>query len=77
MVWHVSLFQLGTAIILLAISSILIVRRRREASEGVAILPASLGGSPLWLWVVIAAWAGLSLVIAVILLNTGHAVIDY
>jgi len=53
------------------------VRRRREASEGVAILPASLGGSPLWLWVVIAAWAGLSLVIAVILLNTGHAVIDY
>jgi hypothetical protein len=76
-VWHVSLFQIGLAIMLLAASWILIVRRRREAREGITPTPASRGGSPLWLWIVIAAWAGGSLLAAITLLLTGHAVIDY
>jgi len=77
MVWTVSLFQLGIAVLLLALSCILIARRRREAREGVRILPASQGGSPVWLWAVIAVWAGLSLSVGVVLLLTGHAVINY
>jgi len=77
MVWHVSLFQLGLALMLLAISSMLIVRRRREARENTVILRASQGGSPLWLWAVVAAWAGLSLLLAAALLISGYAVIDY
>ena len=77
MVWHVSLFQLGLALMLLAISSILIVRRLREARESTVILPASQGGSPLWLWAVVAAWAGLSLLLAAALLISGYAVFDY
>jgi hypothetical protein len=31
----------------------------------------------MWFWVVIAAWTGLSLLIGLALLLTGHAVIDY
>jgi hypothetical protein len=62
---------------LLALSSILIVRRRREAREGIIPIPASRGGSPLWIWIVIAVWASGSLLAAITLLLTGHAVIDY
>jgi uncharacterized protein YjeT (DUF2065 family) len=77
MMWHVSVLQLGLVIILLGISCILIARRWREAREGVSIIPASRGGSPMWVWVVIAVWTGLSLLLGIVLLLTGHAVIDY
>jgi hypothetical protein len=77
MMWHVSLFQVSLAVMVLAISCIGIARRRREAREGLPILPASQGGSPLWLWVVIAVWMIVSLLAAAALLVTGYAVIDY
>ena len=77
MMWRISLIELGLALMLLTLSSILIIRRRREARESVPVLPASQGGSPLWLWVVLALWAGFSLLFAAALILTGNAVIDY
>jgi len=77
MMWHVSLPQLGLVVLLLGISCILIARRRREAREGASITPASQGGSPMWVWVVLAVWTGLSLLVGIALLLSGRAVIDY
>ena len=77
MIWRVSIFQVGLAIIMLALSCILIARRRQEAREGKMQRPVSQGGSPLWIFVVLAVWAGASLVVAAVLLVTGSAVIDY
>ena len=77
MTWHISLFQLGLAIVVLGLSCIIIMRRKREVREGVPTSPVSQGGSPEWLWVMVAVWAALSLLIAAAMLVTGHAAIDF
>jgi hypothetical protein len=77
MIRTISLFQLGICIMLIMLSGVIIARRRAAGRQGVIHMPASKGGSPLWLWVVIAVWASLSLIVALALLLTGHAKIDF
>ncbi|MEO1967094.1 MAG: hypothetical protein ABGW87_00085 [Sphingomonadaceae bacterium] len=71
MVLHLSLLHGVLNGFMLIGSLALAAKRRRRVRQGVPVPP---GG---WVYIVIAAWMGLVLLFGLVLLLSGHAVVEY
>jgi len=58
-------------IVIAILSASMVVRRLNERRAGIAGLPLSRGGSPLWLWIVFLAWGGGSLILLLVMVALG------